>query len=138
MRKYMTDAPSNKISTALRSKVSTLDSGLARKTSVRDNMARTTRISTFYGAKYSASRDGDSLNIHEEGGEGISQRKLVACFWGKAFFAEIESDELSICLVSDDVVATTTLGDRVDTKMTAAKFQQKIIGKVRRACGGLR
>jgi hypothetical protein len=108
------------------------------KTIVRDHMARITRISTFYGAQYSANREGDSLNIHEEGGEGISQRKLVACFWGKAFFAEIESDELSICLVSDDVVATATLGDRVDTKMTAAKFQQKIIGKVRRACGGLR
>ncbi len=125
MRKYMTDAPRNKISTAPRNKINARDSGLARRT----------RVATFYGSEFSANREGDSLNIYEEGGEGISQRRLVSSFFGAAFFAEIESDETCIYLMSWDVVVTSTLGDRVDTKMTAVMYQKTIVAKVRRLAG---
>jgi hypothetical protein len=106
-----------------------------KKATTRDaSMARTTRVSTFYGSEFSASRQGDSLDIYEEG-QGVEQRRLIASFFGKAFYAEIESDELSICLISADVVPTSALGDRLDTKMTAARYQKTIIGKVRRLAG---
>jgi hypothetical protein len=125
MRKYMTDAPKKTTYPSTSAKIKIKDSGLARKT----------RVATFYGSEYSANREGDSLNVYEEGGEGISQRKLVSAFFGKAFFAEVEADETCIYLMSGDVVATSMLGDRSDTKMTAALYQQRIIGKVRRLAG---
>jgi hypothetical protein len=135
MRAYMTDTPRK--STALRNKITPASSKACacpapRKVSARDSsMARTTRVSTFYGSEFSANREGDSLNIYEDG-QGVEQRRLISSFFGKAFYAEVESDELSICLISAEVVPTSALGDRLDTKMTAAKYQQKIIGRVRR------
>jgi hypothetical protein len=101
-------------------------------------MARTTRVSTFFGAEFSANREGYSLNIYEDGDGSVVQRRLISSFFGKAFYAEIEADELSICLISSEVVPTSALGDKVDTKMTALKYQQRIIGKVRRLAGASR
>jgi hypothetical protein len=138
MRAYMTDTPRKSI--ALRNKIIHASTKACacptpKKVIARDaSMARTTRVSTFYGSEFSASREGDSPNIYEEG-QGVEQRRLISSFFSKAFFAEVESDELSICLISADVVPTSALGDRLDTKMTALKYQQKIIGKVRRLAG---
>jgi hypothetical protein len=140
MRAYFTDTPRKSI--ALRNNniipasTNACTCPAPKKITARDaSMARTTRVSTFYGSEFSANREGDdSLNIYEEG-QGVEQRRLIASFFGKAFYAEIESDELSICLISSEVVPTSALGDKVDTRMTAAKYQQKIIGKVRRLAG---
>jgi hypothetical protein len=140
MRAYFTDTPRKSIALRNNNIIPASTNACAcpapKKITARDaSMARTTRVSTFYGSEFSANREGDdSLNIYEEG-QGVEQRRLIASFFGKAFYAEIESDELSICLISSEVVPTSALGDKVDTRMTAAKYQQKIIGKVRRLAG---
>jgi hypothetical protein len=140
-RIYMTDTPRKSI--ALRNKIISASTKAcacpvpprSKEATTRDSsMARTTRVSTFYGAEFSSNRDGDSLDIYEEG-QGVEQRRLIASFFGKAFYAEIEAQELSICLISSEVVPTSALGDRLDTKMTAARYQKTIIGKVRRLAG---
>jgi hypothetical protein len=133
MRAYMTDTPRNTRNKIIPASKKNCACPVPKKVITRDSgLARQTRIATFYGSEFSANREGDSLNIYEDGEGSVAQRRLVSSFFGKAFFAEIEADEISICLVSDGVVATSTLGDRVDTKMTPAKYQQKIIGRVRR------
>jgi hypothetical protein len=55
---------------------------------------------------------------------------LVCVFPGSAFVAENGSNELCVYWVSDDPVATGTLGDR-KTGMTAAKFQSQYVFKAR-------
>jgi hypothetical protein len=96
---------------------------------ISDNMARKTLVSTYFGSEYSSLREVDDLKIFDESNES-QPPKLVCVFPGSAFVAENGSNELCVYWVSDDPVATGTLGDR-KTGMTAAKFQSRFVLKAR-------
>ena len=128
---YMNDSPRK---TTTRTKI-IKDSGLARKTSVSDNLARRTHVSTYFGSEYSSLREVDDLKIFDNSNE-IQPPKLVCVYPGSAFICENESDVLKVFWVSADPVGTYTIGDR-KTGMSAAKFQSQIVLRARR-CGGMR
>jgi hypothetical protein len=123
---YMTDSPRK---TTTRTKIAVKDCGFARKTSVIDNFARRTHVSTYFGANYSSLRDVDDLKIFDNSNES-KPPKLVCVYPGSGFIAENEPDEVKIFLVSSDPVGTSTIGDR-KTGMTAAKFQSQFVLKAR-------
>jgi hypothetical protein len=130
---YLTDAP---IKTTTRTKI-IKDSGLARKTSVIDNLARRTHVSTYFGSEYSSLREVDDLKIFDNSNDS-QPPKLVCVYPGSAFICENESDVLKVFWMSADPVGTSTIGDR-KTGMTSAKYQSQVVLKVRElAARGLR
>jgi hypothetical protein len=131
---YMTDSPRK---TTTRTKIAVKDCGLARKTSVSDNLARRTHVSTYFGSEYSSIREVDDLKIFDNSNDN-QPPKLVCVYPGSAFICENESDVLKVFWMSADPVGTSTIGDR-KTGMTAKRFQSEVVLKVRQlAAGGLR
>jgi hypothetical protein len=135
MRAYMTDAPlplnpRNKIIPASKKACAC---PVPSKVSTRDNLARRTNVATYYGSEYSSLREVDDLKIFDNSNDS-QPPKLVCVYPGSAFVAENGSNELKVFWVSADPVGTSTIGDSKGG-MTAAKFQNQIVLKVRRLAG---
>jgi hypothetical protein len=130
---YMTDSPRK---TTTRTKIAVKDCGLARKTSVSDNFARRTHVSTYFGAEYRSLREVDDLKIFDESNDS-QPPKLVCVYPGTAFICENGPDELKVFWVSADPVGTSTIGDSRSGPMTSKRFQSEVVLKARRF-GGLR
>ena len=135
MRAYMTDAPlpfnpRNKI---IADSKKACACPVPSKVSTRDNLARRTNVATYYGSEYSSLREVDDLKIFDNSNDS-QPPKLVCVYPGSAFVAENGSNELKVFWVSADPVGTSTIGDSKGG-MTAAKFQNQIVLKVRRLAG---
>jgi hypothetical protein len=124
MRTYMTDSPRRK---------SIGHGSSAQRSTVRDNLARRTHVSTYFGSEYSSLLEVDDLKIFDNSNDS-QPPKLVCVYHGTAFAAENAPDDLAVYWLSADPVGTNTIGDSKGG-MTAAKFQSSIVLKARRLAG---